>query len=205
MRRVRALRSVAPILGRRRPPVARSCLRSEAVSPPVPPDHVMARTQVMPALEKLQSVDTRTWLGHSRTTSSHRPSAHLSQSLRSYGAPPAGATPSPGEDYCGRPGRTRWQSARARVQGDSRIDVGERPPASRRSAWPRVPAVHFSGRGFFDKKPRRGQASYSRAALATSVLQAIPVITIGASNKSGRHSVRWMLRWFRSELMSPET
>lgn len=36
----------------------------EAVSPPVPPDHVVAQTQVMPALEKLQSVDTLTWLGH---------------------------------------------------------------------------------------------------------------------------------------------
>lgn len=36
----------------------------EAVSPRVPPDHVVAQTQVMPALEKLQSVDTLTWLGH---------------------------------------------------------------------------------------------------------------------------------------------
>jgi N-acyl-phosphatidylethanolamine-hydrolysing phospholipase D len=36
----------------------------DLVSPPVPPDHVFALTQVIPALEKLQAVDTLTWLGH---------------------------------------------------------------------------------------------------------------------------------------------
>jgi N-acyl-phosphatidylethanolamine-hydrolysing phospholipase D len=36
----------------------------EAVSPPLPPDHAIAQTKVIPALETLQAIDTLTWLGH---------------------------------------------------------------------------------------------------------------------------------------------